>query len=103
MKKKKKLNYEIIKDKKRFKFFYRNVYSRLIINFFFIGIQIFILSFFVLRLEKYLELYFGLSLTLSAGFMIYMVNKKGRNEFKLAWIVPMIFVPLFIIPRGFPF
>ena len=97
MKKKEKLNYEIIKDKKRFKFFYRNVYSRLIINFFFIGIQIFILSFFVLRLEKYLELYFGLSLTLSAGFMIYMVNKNGRNEFKLAWIVPMIFVPLFSI------
>ena len=29
--------------------------------------------------------------------MIYLVNKEGRNEFKLAWIVPMIFVPLFSI------
>ena len=97
MKKSSDQNYEIIKDKKRFKFFYRNVYSRLIINFLFIAIQIFILTLFVLRLEKYLELYFGLSLTLSASFMIYMVNKNGRNEFKLAWIVPMIFVPLFSI------
>ena len=93
----KKLNYEIIKDKKRFKIFHRNVYSRLIINFFFIAIQIFILSLFIIRLEKYLEVYIGASLFLSAGFMIYLVNKKGKNEFKLAWIVPMIFVPLFSI------
>lgn len=97
MKKNKKLDYEIIKDKKRFKFFSRNVYSRLIINFLFIAIQIFILAFFIFRLEKYLELYFGISLSLSALFMIYLVNKEGRNEFKLAWIVPMIFVPLFSI------
>lgn len=86
-----------IKDKKRLKIFYRSVYSRLIINFLFIAIQIFVLALFVLRLEKYLELYFGLSLVLSAGFMIYIVNKNGRNEFKLAWIIPMIFVPLFSI------
>ena len=97
MKNNKKLNYEIIKDKKRFKIFHRNVYSRLIINFLFIAIQIFLLAFFIFRLEKYLELYFGISLALSAGFMIYLVNKEGRNEFKLAWIVPMIFVPLFSI------
>ena len=86
-----------IKDKKRLKIFYRGVYSRLIINFLFIAIQIFVLAFFVFRLEKYLEVYFGFSLVLSASFMIYMVNKKGRNEFKLAWIIPMIFVPLFSI------
>ena len=93
----KKLNYEIIKDKKRFKIFHRNVYSRLIINFLFIAIQIFILTVFIVRLENYLKLYFGISIILSASFMIYLVNKKGKNEFKLAWIVPMIFVPLFSI------
>ena len=93
----KKSNYEIIKDKKRFKIFHKNVYSRLIINFLFIAIQIFLLAFFIFRLEKYLEVYFGISLALTAGFMIFIVNKKGRNEFKLAWIVPMIFVPLFSI------
>ena len=93
----KKTNYEIIKDKKRFKIFHKNVYSRLIINFLFIAIQIFLLAFFIFRLEKYLEVYFGISLALTAGFMIFIVNKKGRNEFKLAWIVPMIFVPLFSI------
>ena len=86
-----------VKDKKRLKIFYRSVYSRLIINFLFIAIQIFVLALFVLRLEKYLELYFGLSLVLSASFMIYMVNKNGKNELKLAWIIPMIFVPLFSI------
>ncbi len=93
----KKLNYEIIKDKKRFKIFHRNVYSRLIINFLFIAIQIFILAFFIFRLQKYIQVYFGFSLALTASFMIFLVNQKGRNEFKLAWIVPMIFVPLFSI------
>lgn len=90
-----------IKDKKRLKLFYRSVYSRIIINFLFIAVQIFIMALFVLRLEKYLELYFGLSLFLSASFMIYIVNKNGRNEFKLAWIIPMIFVPLFSIAAYF--
>ncbi len=97
MKKRIRDNYIFLKDKKRFKFFYRNVYSRLIINFLFIALQIFILALFILRLEKYLEVYFGFSLILTASFMIYLVNKNGRNEFKLAWIVPMIFFPLFCI------
>ncbi len=101
MKNSDKKKFNNIKDKKRLKFFYRSVYSRLIINFLFIAIQLFVLALFVLRLEKYLELYFGLSLTLSASFMIYMVNKNGRNEFKLAWIIPMTFVPLFSIAAYF--
>jgi len=95
--KKKKVDYGIIKNKKRLKLFYKSVYSRLIINFFFIAIQIFILALFLFHLEKYLEVYFGGSIIISAGFMIYLVNKEGRNEFKLAWIVPMIFFPLFCI------
>ena len=57
MKKRNEINYQNIKDKKRFKIFHRNVYSRLIINFLFIAIQIFILSLFLIRLEKYLEVY----------------------------------------------
>ncbi len=86
-----------LKNKKRFKLFYRNVYNRLIINFLFIAIQISLLVLFVIRLQKYLEVYFGVSIALSALFMIFLVNKKGKNEFKLAWIIPMVFVPLFSI------
>ena len=86
-----------LRNKQRFKLFSRSVYSRLIINFFFIAIQISLLILFIIRLQKYLEVYFGTSLVLSASFMIFLVNKKGKNEFKLAWIVPMIFVPLFSI------
>ena len=97
MKNKNTKKFKDIKDKKRLKLFYRSVYNRLIINFLFIAIQIFIMALFVLRLEKYLEIYFEFSLILSASFIIYMVNKNGRNEFKLAWIIPMIFVPVFSI------
>ena len=82
------------RNKRRFKLFYRSVYSRLIINFFFIALQISLLILFVIRLQKYLEVYFGASLVLSASFMIFLVNKKGKNEFKLAWIVPMLVLPL---------
>ncbi len=94
---KKKSKYEFIKDKRRLKVFYRNVYSRLIIYFLFIAIQMLIIGIFIFRLEKYLEIYLGVSLGLTAIFMIFMVNQKGRNEFKLAWIVPMIFLPLLSI------
>lgn len=94
---KKKSKYEFIKDKRRVKVFYRNVYSHLIIDFLFIAIQILIIGLFVFRLEKSIEVYLGISLGLSAGFMIFIVNQKGRNEFKLAWIVPMIFLPLLSI------
>ena len=86
-----------LRNKQRFKLFSRSVYSRLIINFFFIAIQISLLILFIIRLQKYLEVYFGASLVLSAIFMIFLVNKKGKNEFKLAWLVPMLFIPLFSI------
>ena len=86
-----------IRNKRRFKLFSRNVYSRLIINFFFIAVQISLLVLFVIRLQKYLEVYFGVYLILSSSFMIFLVNKKGKNEFKIAWIVPMLFIPLFSI------
>ena len=86
-----------LKNRKRFKLFRRSVYSRLIINFFFIAVQIFLLVFFIIRLQKYLEVYFGASLILSASFMIFLVNKKGKNEFKIAWILPLLFIPLFSI------
>ena len=94
---KKKSKYEFIKDKRRLKVFYRNVYSKLIIYFLFIAIQMLIIGLFIFRLEKYLEIYLGVSLALTALFMIFMVNQKGRNEFKLAWMVPMIFLPLLSI------
>ncbi|MCR4901200.1 MAG: cardiolipin synthase [Treponema sp.] len=86
-----------LKNKRRFKLFYRNVYSHLIINFFFIAVQISLLILFIIRLQKYLEVYFGVSIVLSASFMILLINKKGKNEFKLAWIIPMVFIPLFSI------
>ena len=101
MTKKERKDYQNFKSKKHLRIFYRNVYSRLIINFFFIAMQIFLLTLFILRLEKYLEVYFGTSLAASALFMIYMVNKNGKNEFKLAWIVPMIFAPLFCVAAYF--
>lgn len=97
MKKDKEIKELYFRNKQRFKLFTRSVYSRLIINFFFIAIQISLLILFIIRLEKYLELYFSASLVLSASFMIFLVNKKGKNEFKLAWIVPMLFIPLFSI------
>lgn len=86
-----------LRNKRRFKLFSRSVYSRLIINFLFIAIQISLLILFIIRLQKYLEVYFGASIVLSASFMVFLVNKKGKNEFKLAWILPMLSIPLFSI------
>lgn len=89
------LNYLIIKDRHGKSIFRKGVYSRVILNFLFIAVQIFIFLLFLMRLSPYLEFYFGGSILISAAFMIYLANSKGKNEFKLAWLVPTVIFPLF--------
>ena len=89
------LNYIIIKDTHEKSIVRKIVYSRIVFNFLLIALQLFLLGLFLLRLKPFLEFYLGGSLVLSAGFMIYLTNCKGKNEFKIAWLVPLVFFPFF--------
>lgn len=89
------LNYLIIKDRQGKAIFRKSVYSQIFITFLLIAIQIFIFCLFLLKLSVYIEYYFGGSIVISTAFMIYLANCKGKNEFKLAWLVPTAIFPLF--------
>lgn len=89
------LNYLLIKDRHNKSIFRKLVYSRVIFNFLLIAIQLFIACLFILKLQPYLEFYLGGSFLLTAGFIIYITNCKGKNEFKIAWLAPIIILPLF--------
>ena len=85
----------IIKDKHGRKILNRFFYSRVFVTFLLIAIQIAIFVIFLVKLNSHSEYYFGSSIGLSALFMIYLSNSKGKNEFKIAWLVPIVIFPLF--------
>ena len=89
------LSYRIIKDKHGMAIFRKTIYSRIIFNFLLIALQIAVFTFFVVRFQSKLEIYFGASIALSTGFIIYLSNSKGKNEFKITWLLPTIIFPLF--------
>lgn len=85
----------IIKDKNGRRFLAKIFYSRVILSFFIIALQISIFILFCVRLNPHIEYYYGTSIGLSAIFMIYLSNSRGRNEFKITWLLPLVIFPLF--------
>lgn len=89
------LNYLIVKDRHGKAIFRKIVYSYFLMAFLLIAFQIFLFCLFLIKLYPYLELYLGGSIVISTAFMIYLSNCKGKNEFKLAWLVPTVIFPFF--------
>ena len=58
-------------------------------------LQIAILVTFFLRLENYMHIVYVVSLFLSAVVIIYIFNEPINSSFKLAWIVPVLVIPVF--------
>lgn len=58
---------------------------------------------FLLRLQQFASLYFKVSIVLSVLFLIYLVNRKGKNEYKLAWLFPVFCFPVLGISLYFLF
>lgn len=88
------INHELIVNKKLLFFARRVVYGRVVLNFFVILLQILLYVLFYVKLNSYVEYFFGGSILLSFGFVVYLINKKGKNEFKMAWMLPLIVFPL---------
>lgn len=77
------------------------VYSKILLIVLLLLIQFSIFVVFLLRFEKYINYFWGSSLSLGILFLIYLSNSPGKNEFKLAWIVPVIVLPIFGISLYF--
>lgn len=85
----------ITKDTKARRFTKWFVYSRVVLTFLLILLQIILFLMFILWLNQYIEYYFAANIFLSLIFMGYLSNCKGKNEFKIAWMIPTVVFPLF--------
>lgn len=70
------------------------LFSRLIFVVFLLLIQFAIYLFISLKLQRYEVYFLGTSVVVSIVFLLYLVNRPGKNEFKLAWILPVLVVPI---------
>ncbi|MDY5123149.1 MAG: cardiolipin synthase [Treponema sp.] len=89
------LNTQIIANNRSKEIFRRILFSRVILSFILLVAQVVLLMFFIFRFEKYLDSYLLVSLGVSILFVIYLTNTEQQNEFKIAWMIPAIIVPLF--------
>ena len=83
------------KYRRRFKVIKTFIYSRLFSVWILILAQLALMAFFCIRLERYLPYHFGGSVAISIIFLCYLVNSRGKNEFKIAWLLPVMVLPLF--------
>ncbi len=58
-------------------------------------IQVGVLLVGVNLLQRYLVYLYGFYLALTALIVIVIINKDGNPDFKLAWMVPMLIIPVF--------
>lgn len=87
---------ESIIKKRRLRSLLSNILlGRLVLTFFLILLQIIIVFVLVERLSLHIGYYFGGSISLSFFFITYLVNSRGKNEFKIAWLLPVILFPFF--------
>lgn len=61
----------------------------------FLLIQLVILFVGATKLSSYSQIFYILSLLLSTVSIIYVINDKTNTSFKLAWIIPMLTMPVF--------
>lgn len=80
---------------KEYKTFRRIFYSRLILIVFLLLLQIAFFILVAIRLESYIQYFLSGNLLLNAIFLIYLVNSKNRNEFKILWMLPVLILPVF--------
>lgn len=89
------LNKKVVWEKRRREIARKIIYSRVVFTFILIILQIVLFFLFILKFKPYTEAFLGTSISLSFLFMIYLSNCKGHNEFKIAWLLPLVIFPLF--------
>lgn len=71
------------------------VYSKMLLIILLLLAQFAIYLTLVLRFERFIPYLGWTNLALSILFLSYLANKQGKNEFKLAWLFPILIFPFF--------
>ncbi|MCQ2983251.1 MAG: phospholipase D-like domain-containing protein [Treponemataceae bacterium] len=69
-------------------------YARFIIVLGAIAAQLTLFLLFILRWSEQQEIYWGMNFALSLFFVIYLLGTHSKNEFKIAWMIPVLAVPI---------
>ncbi len=88
---------------RRFKTLKTLVFSRILIVVILLIIQIALFATPFFLSIKYQHYFFQASIIVSLLFCFYLVNSPGRNEFKIAWLIPVLILPFFGIALFFMF
>ena len=68
---------------------------RIVLGLFFILLQIFILTTMILQFSRYFTLFYAICLIISLIAMLVIVNNKSNPSYKIAWLIPIMAVPVF--------
>ena len=71
------------------------IYGRSVCIVLLLIIQILLFLIFFLWFNYYIEYFLAIRLFASMLFLIFLINKKEKNEYKLMWLLPVIILPLF--------
>lgn len=70
------------------------VYGRTILNALLIAVQMAAFALFFVHIVP-AAILAGVQYVLAAGFLLYLANSRGRGEYKLSWLVPVLVFPIF--------
>lgn len=83
-----------VKHKSR-KLLFRVLFSRAMISCLLLLVQLGVLLFLYTKVSAYLDYYMTGFLIFSMIIIIFVINRDGRPEFKMAWMLPMCVFPIF--------
>lgn len=79
------------------------VFNRLFIVCILLILQFFLIFFMIWRFRQYFIYFYYVSLLLSFALTIIIINKRENPSYKIAWIVPIVFIPIFGVTLYFIF
>ena len=80
---------------KKMRGLFRIIFGRTAFVVLFMAIQVGILFGAFRWLEEYMHIVYAISILLSAVVIIYIFNEPINSSFKMAWIVPVLVIPVF--------
>ena len=78
---------------------YKNSIQKLVFLFLTLAIQVYMIILAILQFKDYFLYFYIISLIVGAILVIYILNGKSNPSYKIAWIVPILLLPIF----GFSF
>ena len=74
---------------------YKSSIQRLLFFFLTLAIQIYIIILAILQFKNYFLYFYIISLIGGAILVFYILNGKSNPSYKIAWIVPILLLPIF--------